>query len=69
MPILSVPALERLVAAGAQDFPERAEEWRVYLHHLRGFSDVNGWLGAGFGGLVRDVFADLLPHRSAGDPD
>ncbi len=65
VPILSLPALERLVAAHAHDFPERVEEWRIYLHHLRGFSGVDGRLGAGFGWLVSDVFGDLLRQRSA----
>jgi hypothetical protein len=66
-PILTLPALERLVAARAADFPERADEWRAYLHYLRDFSDVHGRLSPGFEWLVGDVFADLLERRERDD--
>ena len=68
VPALSVPALERLVAAHADEFPERVEEWRAYLHYLRGFSNVDGRLGSGFDWLISDVFADLLRQHGTDEP-
>jgi hypothetical protein len=59
----SLPDLERLVAAHGAEYPERADEWRAYLHYLRDFSDVHGRLGPGFDWLVADVFAVLLDRR------
>jgi septal ring factor EnvC (AmiA/AmiB activator) len=56
----NIEALEALVERHAGDFPDRADEWRLYVAYLRDFADGEGHLPDTFDGLVADVFGDLL---------
>ena len=57
--------LRALVDRFAPQFPERHEDWRLYLAYLGDFADSRGTLPASFEGLVLDVFGDLIDHDSA----
>jgi hypothetical protein len=52
--------LTSLVEAVAPEFPERADEWRIYLTYLADYADSEGTLPRSFDALVWDVFGDLL---------
>ena len=62
----NVDELERLVRAHAEDFPDRAEEWEIYLDSIRDYADPDGQLPATLDWLIWDTFGELL-GRSAGD--
>jgi hypothetical protein len=52
--------LERLVREHSGEFPERAEEWEIYLDSVRGFAGADGQLPATLDWLIWDTFGDLL---------
>ena len=52
--------LERLVRDHAAEFPDRAEEWEVYLASMRGYAGPDGRLPATLDWLVWDTFGDVL---------
>jgi hypothetical protein len=56
---VSFPELEFLVRAYGDSFPERREEWGVYLDYLRAYADADGRLPLSFEGLISDVFLPL----------
>lgn len=56
----TVGELERRVDAARSRFPERLEEWEVYLDQFRALGDENGAIPAQFEGLVWEVFEPLL---------
>ena len=56
----NLAALERLVAEGAVEHPERREEWESYLFFLRDYAGADGSLPPRFDGLVEETFGDLL---------
>ena len=56
----NIDAVEALVERHAGDFPDRADEWRLYVAYLRDFADGEGRLPDTFDGLVAEVFHDLL---------
>jgi hypothetical protein len=56
----NLAALERLVAEGALEHPERREEWESYLFFLRDYAGADGSLPPRFDGLVEETFGDLL---------
>jgi hypothetical protein len=60
----TIHELDRAVAQHADEYPERLEEWRYYLHFLRGHADVDGRLPATFHDLVDETFADALVDAS-----
>lgn len=43
----------------AAEFPDRVEEWRVYLDELEPFAE-NGVLGPAFDTTIAEVFAPLV---------
>jgi hypothetical protein len=52
--------LERLVREHAAEFPDRAEEWEVYLASMRGYAGPDGRLPATLDWLVWDTFGEVL---------
>jgi hypothetical protein len=58
--------LQSLVAEHRDAFPDHADEWDAYLHHLRGYADAAGVLPETFEPLVTETFADLLELQAAG---
>jgi hypothetical protein len=55
-----VSALAALVERFAPDFPDRVDEWRMYLAYLQDYADPDGTLPSSFDGLVSDVYGPLL---------
>jgi len=55
----NLDALRALVEARAGEFPDRAEEWRIYLDSLAPFAE-DGVLGPAFDSTVVEVFAALV---------
>jgi len=51
--------LRALVESRAAEFPDRVEEWRVYLDELEPFAE-NGVLGPAFDTTIAEVFAPLV---------
>lgn len=58
--------LERLVRDHAGEFPDRAEEWGIYLESIREHAGPDGELPGTLDWLIWDTFGDLL--ESAGRP-
>jgi hypothetical protein len=58
-----VSALSQLVESTAGEHPDRADDWRAYLAVLRGQSEGD-LVPYALDGLVREVFAPLLPRES-----
>ena len=54
-------ALERLVSERGDEFPDRVEEWRYYIHFLREHAGPEGQLPPTFDALIDETFAELLP--------
>ena len=52
--------LEQLARAGAQQHPERSQEWAYLLVHLRQFATPDGALPPDFEGVLRESFGELL---------
>ena len=52
--------LERLVREHGAEFPERAEEWDIYLESMRAYAAPDGHLPASLDWLVWDTFGDVL---------
>ena len=44
----------------AEEFPERAEEWEIYLDSMRGYAGPDGRLPATLDWLVWETFGDVL---------
>jgi len=59
-PDRNIDALAQLVDEHADAYPERAEEWQMYVAYLRDFAAEDGRLPSSFDGLVGEVFGDLL---------
>jgi hypothetical protein len=59
-PQRNLPLLIQLVREHRQAFPERADEWNAYLHHLREYADAAGVLPESFEPLIADTFGELL---------
>jgi capsular polysaccharide biosynthesis protein len=53
-------ALERLVEARGEQFPERRDEWSSYLFFLREYAEPDGSVPASFDGLIEDTFSELV---------
>jgi hypothetical protein len=55
-----------LVERRAEEFPDRAEEWRAYIVYLRDFVGPDNLLPTSFAGLIDDVFGMLIeePQRA-----
>jgi hypothetical protein len=56
--------LERLVHAHSGDFPDRAEEWEIYLESIREYAAPDGQLPSTLDWLIWDTFGDLLERRA-----
>jgi capsular polysaccharide biosynthesis protein len=52
--------LERLVREHAAEFPDRAEEWEIYLESIRAYAGPDGQLPTTLDWLIWDTFGDLL---------
>ncbi len=52
--------LERLVREHAAEFPDRAQEWEIYLDSMREHAGPDGQLPASLDWLVWDTFGDVL---------
>jgi hypothetical protein len=63
-PERNIDALAQLVDRYADTYPERAEEWRMYVAYLRDFAAQDGRLPSSFDGLVAEVFGDLLDREA-----
>ena len=61
----SLDTLTRLVEERAEDFPDRADEWRYTLFYLRNEAEIDGTLPSRFDGLVDECFGELLDARPA----
>jgi hypothetical protein len=61
----NLDTLTRLVEESADDFPDRADEWRYTLFHLRNEADIDGSLPGRFDALVEECFGELLGPRNA----
>ena len=61
----NLDTLTRLVEERADDFPERADEWRYTLFYLRNEADVDGTLPSRFDELVDECFGELLGGHPA----
>jgi hypothetical protein len=55
-----VSGLEEAVEAAAAEHPDRVDDWRSYIAVLRAQAD-DDLLPYAFDGVVREVFAPLLP--------
>jgi hypothetical protein len=53
--------LESRVRAVAGQDPDRDEEWRYMLLHLRDHASADGTLPPSFDSLVRESFQELVP--------
>jgi hypothetical protein len=60
--------LERLVRAHAGEFPDRAEEWEIYLESVRGYAGPDGRLPASLDWLIWDTYGDLLERADSPAP-
>ena len=56
----SLDDLNRLVEERADEFPDRADEWRYTLFYLRAEADIDGTLPSKFDSLVDECFGELL---------
>jgi hypothetical protein len=56
----NVHELERLVREHSGEFPERGEEWQIYLDSIRDYAGPDGQLPATLDWLIWDTFGDLL---------
>jgi hypothetical protein len=56
--------LEGLVREHSADFPDRAEEWEIYLESIREYAGPDGQLPASLDWLIWDTFAELLERRA-----
>ena len=58
--------LAALVERRADEFPDRADEWRAYIVYLRDFVGPDSLLPTSFAGLIDDVFGMLIeePQRA-----
>jgi hypothetical protein len=63
-PDRNVETLAQLVEQHEDAYPERAEEWRMYVTYLRDFAAPDGRLPSTFDGLVAEVFGDLLDRAA-----
>ena len=45
------------------DFPDRAEEWEIYLESIRDYAGPDGRLPASLDWLIWDTFGDVLERR------
>jgi DNA repair exonuclease SbcCD ATPase subunit len=61
----SLDELTRLVDERADDFPDRADEWRYTLFYLRSEADFDGILPSKFDPLVEECFGELLGAHPA----
>jgi DNA repair exonuclease SbcCD ATPase subunit len=61
----NLDTLTRLVEESADDFPDRADEWRYTLFYLRNEADIDGSLPGRFDALVEECFGELLGPRHA----
>jgi DNA repair exonuclease SbcCD ATPase subunit len=61
----NLDTLTRLVEESADDFPDRADEWRYTLFYLRNEADIDGSLPGRFDALVEECFGELLGPRNA----
>jgi DNA repair exonuclease SbcCD ATPase subunit len=59
----NLDALNRLVEERADEFPDRADEWRYTLFYLRNEAHVDGTLPPKFDALVDECFGELLDAR------
>jgi hypothetical protein len=57
--------LERLVRDHAAEFPQRAEEWEIYLESIREYAGPGGQLPATLDWLIWDTFGDLLERAKS----
>jgi hypothetical protein len=55
----NIGVLRRLVAERGAEFPDRMEEWAIYLETLEPHA-VGGFLPSSFEGVVEDVFGPLV---------
>jgi len=55
--------LQALVREHAGDFPDRAEEWEIYLESIRDYAGPDGRLPASLDWLIWDTFGDVLERR------
>lgn len=55
--------LEALVREHSSDFPDRAEEWEIYLESVRDYAGPDGQLPASLDWLIWDTFGDVLERR------
>jgi len=53
-------ALERLVEARGEQFPDRRDEWSSYLFFLREYAEPDGTVPASFDWLIEDTFSELV---------
>lgn len=58
--VISLEALEQLVARSAERYPDQQEEWGYYLVYLRDYSEPDGTLPSSFDSLIEEVFGELL---------
>jgi len=56
--------LEDHVAAHADEYPERADEWRSYLFFLRDYAEPDGSLPANFDSLIEDETGLFLARQT-----
>jgi hypothetical protein len=61
----SLAELERLVQEHAADFPDRTEEWEIYLLSIRDHAAPDGQLPATLDWLIWDTFGELLDRTRA----
>ena|GEM_PF-4099515 len=61
----NLDALTRLVEESADDFPDRADEWRYTLFYLRSEARVDGSLPRRFDALVEECFGELVGTGAA----
>jgi hypothetical protein len=59
-----IEELHELVQRNAESFPERLEEWQIYLSLLHRYVDVDGRLPDQFDWLVEETFGEILPRRT-----
>jgi hypothetical protein len=55
--------LQALVREHSGDFPDRAEEWEIYLESIRDYAGPDGQLPASLDWLIWDTFGDVLERR------
>jgi len=58
----NIAELERLVRDHGAEFPNRREEWEIYLESIREYAAPDGQLPATLDWLVWDTFGDVLEH-------